>query len=95
VLLDAHFSTLWPYVPAFKILPNLFFTYEVMFVAFSFGAGLLGSLVYIRMLGNSVDSMASTGTKKLIKCAIFIFFSCSLGHFSHASHASFQCRHIV
>ncbi|CAN6443767.1 unnamed protein product [Victoria cruziana] len=35
-------------------------------VAASFGAGLLGSLVYIRMLGNSVDSMAD-GAKGLIK----------------------------
>ncbi|XP_010277031.1 PREDICTED: uncharacterized protein LOC104611596 isoform X2 [Nelumbo nucifera] len=38
-------------------------------VAASFGAGLLGSLVYIRMLGNSIDSMAD-GAKGLIKGAI-------------------------
>ncbi|KAJ4981459.1 hypothetical protein NE237_032296 [Protea cynaroides] len=38
-------------------------------VAASFGAGLLGSLVYIRMLGSSVDSMAN-GAKGLMKGAI-------------------------
>ncbi|KAJ0971825.1 hypothetical protein J5N97_019784 [Dioscorea zingiberensis] len=38
-------------------------------IAASFGAGFLGSLVYIRMLGNSVDSMAD-GAKGLIKGAI-------------------------
>ncbi|KAF3791815.1 ATP synthase protein I [Nymphaea thermarum] len=38
-------------------------------VAASFGAGLLGSLAYIRMLGNSVDSMAD-GAKGLIKGAV-------------------------
>ncbi|XP_031284406.1 protein CONSERVED ONLY IN THE GREEN LINEAGE 160, chloroplastic [Pistacia vera] len=37
-------------------------------VAASFGAGLLGSLVYIRMLGSTVDSMAD-GAKGLIKGA--------------------------
>ncbi|OWM78709.1 hypothetical protein CDL15_Pgr002880 [Punica granatum] len=31
-------------------------------IAFSFGAGLLGSLMYIRMLGSSVDSMADAAT---------------------------------
>lgn len=38
--------------------------------AISFGAGLLGSIVYLRMLGNSVDSMASTGATKMIKAAV-------------------------
>ncbi|KAH7533190.1 protein CONSERVED ONLY IN THE GREEN LINEAGE 160, chloroplastic [Ziziphus jujuba] len=38
-------------------------------IAASFGAGLLGSLVYMRMLGSSVDSMAD-GAKGLIKGAI-------------------------
>ncbi|MED6159228.1 hypothetical protein PIB30_040344 [Stylosanthes scabra] len=39
-------------------------------VAASFGAGLLGSLAYIRMLGSSVDSLKSDGSKALIKGAI-------------------------
>ncbi|GMG98528.1 hypothetical protein Nepgr_000368 [Nepenthes gracilis] len=38
-------------------------------IAVSFGAGLLGSLVYIRMLGSSIDSMAS-GARGVIKGAI-------------------------
>lgn len=38
-------------------------------IAASVGAGLLGSLVYIRMLGSSVDSMAD-GAKGLMKGAI-------------------------
>ncbi|XP_022149755.1 uncharacterized protein LOC111018112 [Momordica charantia] len=38
-------------------------------VAASFGAGLIGSLVYIRMLGSSVDSLAD-GAKGLVKGAI-------------------------
>ncbi|KAJ7948439.1 ATP synthase protein I -related [Quillaja saponaria] len=37
-------------------------------IAASFGAGLLGSLAYIRMLGNTVDSMAD-GAKGLVKGA--------------------------
>ncbi|CAK7348145.1 unnamed protein product [Dovyalis caffra] len=37
-------------------------------IAASFGAGLIGSLAYIRMLGNSVDSMAD-GAKGLVKGA--------------------------
>lgn len=37
-----------------------------MCCVFSFGAGLLGSLAYVRMLGNTVDSMAD-GAKGLIK----------------------------
>ncbi|XP_038681341.1 protein CONSERVED ONLY IN THE GREEN LINEAGE 160, chloroplastic isoform X2 [Tripterygium wilfordii] len=37
-------------------------------VAASFGVGLLGSLAYMRMLGNSVDSMAD-GAKGLVKGA--------------------------
>ncbi|KAL2328059.1 hypothetical protein Fmac_021486 [Flemingia macrophylla] len=39
-------------------------------IAASFGAGLLGSLVYIRMLGSSVDSLRTDGGKALIKGAI-------------------------
>ncbi|KAI6697241.1 hypothetical protein NL676_017360 [Syzygium grande] len=38
-------------------------------IAASFGAGFLGSLVYVRMLGSSVDSMAD-GAKGLMKGAI-------------------------
>uniref|UniRef100_A0A6N2MD56 CGL160/ATPI domain-containing protein n=1 Tax=Salix viminalis TaxID=40686 RepID=A0A6N2MD56_SALVM len=37
-------------------------------IAVSFGAGFIGSLVYIRMLGNSVDSMAD-GAKGLVRGA--------------------------
>lgn len=39
-------------------------------IAASFGAGLLGSLLYIRMLGSSVDSLRTDGGKALIKGAI-------------------------
>ncbi|XP_021718506.1 uncharacterized protein LOC110686207 [Chenopodium quinoa] len=39
-------------------------------IAISFGAGFLGSLAYIRMLGNSVDSMASSGSRRMIKAAV-------------------------
>ncbi|XP_054817106.1 protein CONSERVED ONLY IN THE GREEN LINEAGE 160, chloroplastic isoform X1 [Prosopis cineraria] len=39
-------------------------------VAASFGAGLLGSLVYIRMLGSSVDSLKTDGAKGLVKGAV-------------------------
>ncbi|KAL5989651.1 hypothetical protein ACLOJK_010544 [Asimina triloba] len=39
-------------------------------IAASFGAGLLGSLIYIRLLGNSVDSMASGGSKGMVKAAV-------------------------
>ncbi|KAJ8753418.1 hypothetical protein K2173_019817 [Erythroxylum novogranatense] len=38
-------------------------------IAASFGAGLIGSLIYMRMLGSSVDSMAD-GAKGLMKGAI-------------------------
>lgn len=38
-------------------------------IAVSFGAGFIGSLVYIRMLGTSVDSMAD-GARGIIKGAI-------------------------
>lgn len=38
-------------------------------IAASYGAGLLGSLMYIRMLGNSVDSISTDGPKALIKGA--------------------------
>ena len=43
------------------------------FPVFSFGVGLIGSLVYIHMLGSTVDSMAD-GAKGLMK---YIFFLCS------------------
>ncbi|KAK4369007.1 hypothetical protein RND71_012799 [Anisodus tanguticus] len=36
-------------------------------IAVSYGAGLIGSLMYMRMLGNSVDSMQSDGPRALIK----------------------------
>ncbi|RDX65685.1 atpI [Mucuna pruriens] len=39
-------------------------------IAASFGAGFLGSLVYIRMLGSSVDSLKTDGAKGLVKGAI-------------------------
>lgn len=39
-------------------------------IAASFGAGLLGSLIYIRMLGNTIDSMAAGGAKGLVKVAV-------------------------
>ncbi|KAL0906838.1 hypothetical protein M5K25_025364 [Dendrobium thyrsiflorum] len=38
-------------------------------IAASFGAGLIGSLIYIRMLGNTIDSMAA-GAKGLVKGAV-------------------------
>ncbi|PON43126.1 ATP synthase protein I-like protein [Parasponia andersonii] len=38
-------------------------------ISASYGAGLIGSLVYMRMLGNTVDSMAD-GAKGLVKGAI-------------------------
>nr|XP_016464349.1 PREDICTED: uncharacterized protein LOC107787315 [Nicotiana tabacum] len=38
-------------------------------IAASYGAGLLGSLMYIHMLGNSVDSIRTDGPKALIKGA--------------------------
>ncbi|KAK7264396.1 hypothetical protein RJT34_32005 [Clitoria ternatea] len=39
-------------------------------IAASFGAGFLGSLVYIRMLGSSVDALKTDGAKGLVKGAI-------------------------
>ncbi|KAL3323183.1 hypothetical protein AABB24_040345 [Solanum stoloniferum] len=39
-------------------------------IAASYGAGLLGSLMYLRMLGNSVDSLRTDGPKALIKGAV-------------------------
>lgn len=36
------------------------------FYDFSYGAGLVGSLVYMRMLGNTIDSMAD-GARGLVK----------------------------
>ncbi|KAG1367919.1 Protein CONSERVED ONLY IN THE GREEN LINEAGE, chloroplastic [Cocos nucifera] len=44
---------------------SAYFSYSPETAA-SYGAGLLGSLVYIRLLGNSVDSMAA-GTKAMVK----------------------------
>ncbi|KAI9093411.1 hypothetical protein K1719_027425 [Acacia pycnantha] len=38
-------------------------------VAASFGAGLLGSLMYIRMLGSSVDSLKTDGAKSFVRGA--------------------------
>lgn len=39
-------------------------------IAASFGAGFIGSLAYIRMLGSSVDSLSSNGSRALIKGAV-------------------------
>ncbi|XP_061349558.1 protein CONSERVED ONLY IN THE GREEN LINEAGE 160, chloroplastic isoform X2 [Gastrolobium bilobum] len=39
-------------------------------IAASFGAGFLGSLAYIRMLGSSVDALKTNGAKGLVKGAI-------------------------
>ncbi|BAT90000.1 hypothetical protein LR48_Vigan08g098300 [Vigna angularis] len=39
-------------------------------IAASFGAGFLGSLAYIRMLGSSVDSLKTDGAKAVVKGAI-------------------------
>ncbi|CAJ2645760.1 protein CONSERVED ONLY IN THE GREEN LINEAGE 160, chloroplastic isoform X2 [Trifolium pratense] len=39
-------------------------------IAASFGAGFLGSLAYIRMLGSSVDSLNPSGGRALIKGAV-------------------------
>ncbi|XP_031112566.1 protein CONSERVED ONLY IN THE GREEN LINEAGE 160, chloroplastic [Ipomoea triloba] len=39
-------------------------------IAASYGAGLLGSLAYMRMLGNSVDSIQTEGPRALIKGAV-------------------------
>lgn len=38
-----------------------------IFHSCSYSAGLVGSLMYMRMLGNSVDSMQSDGPRALIK----------------------------
>lgn len=53
------------------------------FMCYSYGAGLAGSLVYMRMLGNTVDSMAD-GAKGLVKyvicellCQSLVLNSCS------------------
>lgn len=45
------------------------FDFNLACCVFSFGAGFIGSLVYIRMLGTSVDSMAD-GARGIIKGAI-------------------------
>lgn len=50
------------------------------FCMFSYGAGLLGSLAYMRMLGNSVDSMAD-GARGLIKYVIIISFTIQVLYF--------------
>ncbi|XP_074557082.1 protein CONSERVED ONLY IN THE GREEN LINEAGE 160, chloroplastic isoform X1 [Curcuma longa] len=47
---------------------SAYFTYTPE-IAVSFGAGLIGSLAYIRMLGNTVDSMAN-GAKGIMKGAV-------------------------
>ncbi|VFQ59122.1 unnamed protein product [Cuscuta campestris] len=39
-------------------------------VAASYGVGLLGSLAYLRMLGNSVDSIQTQGAPVLVKGAV-------------------------
>lgn len=39
-------------------------------VAFSYGVGLLGALAYIRMLGNSVDSLGESNSKGAIRAAL-------------------------
>uniref|UniRef100_UPI003BB7A440 hypothetical protein n=1 Tax=Pleomorphochaeta sp. DL1XJH-081 TaxID=3409690 RepID=UPI003BB7A440 len=39
-------------------------------IAASYAAGLLGSLAYMRMLGNSIDSMGAGGARGVIKGAI-------------------------
>ncbi|KAJ1415775.1 hypothetical protein SESBI_17836 [Sesbania bispinosa] len=39
-------------------------------IAASFGAGLLGSFAYIRMLGSSVDSLRTDGAKSFVKGAV-------------------------
>lgn len=46
--------------------PAMILKFLWLFLAYSFGAGLVGSLVYIRMLGSTVDSMAD-GAKGFIK----------------------------
>lgn len=43
------------------------------FCILSFGAGLLGSLAYMRMLGNTVDSMAD-GARGLVKYVAYYFY---------------------
>ncbi|KAF8413748.1 hypothetical protein HHK36_001741 [Tetracentron sinense] len=76
-------------------------------IAASFGAGFLGSLAYIRMLGNSVDSMAD-GAKGLIKVSShpyvsardFNFFDIGLLHLlfvdGHREHSVFHGRlHLI
>lgn len=57
------------------------FDIHLSFIHFSYGAGLVGSLVYMRMLGNTIDSMAD-GAKGLVKyvnnefVCIFCSFCC-------------------
>ncbi|XP_062206477.1 protein CONSERVED ONLY IN THE GREEN LINEAGE 160, chloroplastic [Phragmites australis] len=48
-------------------LVSAYFSYSPE-IAASFGAGLIGSLVYLRMLGTSVDSLAG-GTRETVKSA--------------------------
>lgn len=40
-------------------------------IVYSYGAGLLGSLAYMRMLGNSVDAIKTEGPRRLIKYSFF------------------------
>lgn len=54
---------------------KLFLANAVPLITFSFGVGFLGSLAYIRMLSNSVDSMASSGSRSMIKYVPLFFFS--------------------
>lgn len=49
-------------------LVSAYFTYTPE-ITVSYGAGLVGSLVYMRMLGNSIDGMAD-GARGVIKAAI-------------------------
>lgn len=44
---------------------------------FSYGAGLFGALAYMRMLGNSIDSMAD-GARGVIKYVFLLSFSQAL-----------------
>lgn len=49
------------------------------FPVISYGVGLVGSFVYIRMLGSSVDSLAD-GAKGLVKCVLYHFFLMDIAH---------------
>lgn len=60
------------------------------FCIFSYGAGLLGSLAYMRMLGKSIDSMAD-GAKGLIKYVIIISFTIQLLYFLNLEMYNHLC----